>query len=361
MYALDRLGYRGSYDVYDHQGLGTTNNQLGGRATIQQAQGYNLIVYDMGNLNPSGWQLPDGSSPDVQKVDQAGWFSAWLAQASLSEAQHATLWVIGSNVLEEKSGIPGSGGTLLNTHMGVSLQSTDQGLNVNPDVVGMASFTFDKGSGAATVDFAGDGYTVNGGCPIIRNYDAAEAGAATSVATHRYRSPTTNQLGDAAIVMNRNDAEAYNTIMQTHPWFDIRDAGGTPVATPPELDLLSKILGAALPANCLRAPTPTDVGTEPELAVPVQTVLRQNVPNPFNPMTAILFDLAQDGPVTLKIYDVSGRLVRTLVDEAMTAGRNHRIVWDGLDDQRNRVASGVYFYRLETADTSLTKKLVVMK
>jgi hypothetical protein len=361
MYALDRLGYKGHYDHYAHQGYGNTNNQLAGRATVEQAQGYSLIVMDTGNRTPGNPILPDGIDADSEKIDQAGWFSAWLAQASLSEAQFATLWIIGTNVLEEKSGVSGSAGTLLGTDMGVVLQSTDQGLNVNPDVVGVASFTFDKGVGSSLVDFTGDTFTLNGGCPIIRTYDGAAVSAATSVATHRYRSPTTNQLGDAAVVMNRNNAEAYNTIMQTHPWFDIRDDAGTPSNPSPELDMLTKILGGVLPANCLESPSPTDVGGDDELDVPAQTTLHQNVPNPFNPMTEISFDLAQNGRVALRIYDVAGRLVRTLVDKDMVAGRNHSIVWNGLDDQNRRVSSGVYFYRLDAAGNSLTKKMVVMK
>jgi hypothetical protein len=68
MYTLDKLGYRGSYDVYDHSGIGNTNNHLGGRATVEQAQGYNLIVLDGGV--GGAFILPDGSDLDNQKIDQ---------------------------------------------------------------------------------------------------------------------------------------------------------------------------------------------------------------------------------------------------------------------------------------------------
>jgi len=163
--------------------------------------------------------------------------------------------------------------------------------------------------------------------------------------------------------MNRNDAGAYNTIQQTHPWFDIRDNAGTPAATPPEITLLAQILGAALPAICLRSPNPpTGTGEDPNVdALPRQPVLYQNVPNPFNPVTEIRFDLSQGGRVSLLIYDVAGRLVRTLLDQDLSAGRNHTVVWNGLDDQNTKVASGVYFYRLDAVDKSLTRKMVVMK
>ena len=363
MYSLDRLGYgptatdpHGHYDVYDHQGMGNTNNQLGGRATIQQCQGYSLIVYDNGNGTPGRPLLPDGINLDSQNIDQATWFRNWLTQAVASEAGRATLWMLGSNTVAEKPT-----NTLISTTMGVTFVGSDQGLNVNPEVDGVASFTFDTGAGSSTVDFGNTLYTLNGGCPVVRNYDTIDANG-TAIRTHRYRDPVSAALGGGAIVMNRNDAGGYNTIQQTHPWFDIADNADGPT-TQPELTFLEQILAATLPAPCQHSPNPaTGTGEDPNVdALPRQTVLHQNVPNPFNPMTEIRFDLAQTGRVQLRIYDVAGRLVRTLVDKDMSVGRNHTVVWNGLDDQNNKVASGVYFYRLDAVDKLLTRKMVVMK
>ncbi len=75
--------------------------------------------------------------------------------------------------------------------------------------------------------------------------------------------------------------------------------------------------------------------------------LSQNVPNPFNPSTTIQFSLPQAGPVSLSIYDVNGRRVRTLVDGRADVGR-HSVIWDGRDALGREVASGVYLYRLTT-------------
>ena len=367
MWTLDFMGYGSGtidplrhYDVYDHQGMGNTNNQLGGRATIQQCQGYSLIVYDNGNGTQGRPLLPDGVDIDREKIDQATWFRNWLGQAAVGEAGRATLWMIGSNSVEEKSSNP-----LISTTMGVTLVSADQSLNVNPQVDGVANFTFDTGAGSVgPVNFTATLYSLNGGCPSVRNYDAIDANG-TAVRTHRYRNPATAVLGPGAIIMNRNDAGAYNTIQQTHPWFDIRDNPGMPAAQPPEKVLLGQILGAALPAfvgHCIwPEPPPTNVGGDDEIDVPRQPVLYQNVPNPFNPMTEIRFDLAQGGRVRLRIYDVAGRLVRTLIDGEMSAGRNHIAVWNGLDDQNRSIPSGVYFYRLDAGDKLLSKKMVVLK
>ena len=99
---------------------------------------------------------------------------------------------------------------------------------------------------------------------------------------------------------------------------------------------------------------------------PVAFELGQNYPNPFNPSTTIKFTLpsAGDGgatlPTSLRIYNVLGEVVRTLVDEPMVPGVHHE-VWDGRDDHGNRVASGIYFYRLRAGDLQHTKKMVLMK
>ncbi|MBP2681323.1 MAG: Por secretion system C-terminal sorting protein [Candidatus Krumholzibacteriota bacterium] len=95
-------------------------------------------------------------------------------------------------------------------------------------------------------------------------------------------------------------------------------------------------------------------------AIAYELALHQNRPNPFNPTTTIPFTLPERARVTLSIYDVGGRLVRTLADEVMAEGRRER-VWDGKDTKGNTVSSGVYFYCLSTGDKSLTRKMVVLR
>ena len=95
-------------------------------------------------------------------------------------------------------------------------------------------------------------------------------------------------------------------------------------------------------------------------SVPRATALYQNAPNPFNPTTTIRFDLAHDGHASLRVYDVAGRMVRTLVDEEFSAGRRE-VIWDGSDDTGERVSSGLYLYRLETHGLSQVRKTIVLK
>jgi hypothetical protein len=89
--------------------------------------------------------------------------------------------------------------------------------------------------------------------------------------------------------------------------------------------------------------------------------LEQNVPNPFNPRTSIFYRVASNGPAQLRVYAPDGALVRTLVDGVREAGVLNRVEWDGTDDRGRRVSSGVYFYRLESAGESRTKKMVLLK
>jgi hypothetical protein len=104
--------------------------------------------------------------------------------------------------------------------------------------------------------------------------------------------------------------------------------------------------------------TTTGVDDEP---VPNRFALHTNVPNPFNPVTTIQYDVAAPGAdVNTAVFDVSGRLVRTLVGEHRAPG-NWSVQWNGTDDRGKRVASGVYFYRMHAGSFMDTKKMVLLK
>jgi len=88
--------------------------------------------------------------------------------------------------------------------------------------------------------------------------------------------------------------------------------------------------------------------------------LSQNHPNPFAPETHIAFELPRAGRAELRVYDASGRLIRTLLDEKRPRGR-HTLSWDGRDDCGRRVPSGVYFYWLGAAGVDETRKMILVK
>lgn len=90
----------------------------------------------------------------------------------------------------------------------------------------------------------------------------------------------------------------------------------------------------------------------------------QNYPNPFNPTTKIVFFIPEDqprsAPIVIKIYNVTGQLIRTLVYGFPKQGENH-ILWDGRDDRNQPLSSGVYFYRLEAGEFSLCGRMTMIK
>ncbi|MBD3225953.1 MAG: T9SS type A sorting domain-containing protein [Caldithrix sp.] len=93
---------------------------------------------------------------------------------------------------------------------------------------------------------------------------------------------------------------------------------------------------------------------------PQNFALHQNYPNPFNPETKIRYTLPVRSQVNIAIYNVLGQKVRTLVDDRATAG-THVTTWNGRDDLGNKVATGVYFYKIEANDFTSVKKMVLMK
>lgn len=97
-----------------------------------------------------------------------------------------------------------------------------------------------------------------------------------------------------------------------------------------------------------------------QLAAPSAIALEQNYPNPFNPQTSIRFQLPEAAAVTLRVYDVLGRQVKTLLAGEMGAG-DHEAVWDGTDASGLRVPSGVYLYRLEAGNVVRIRQMTMMK
>ncbi len=97
------------------------------------------------------------------------------------------------------------------------------------------------------------------------------------------------------------------------------------------------------------------------LSIPTQFALHQNYPNPFNPSTQISFDIPEGSEgVTLNIYNVLGKKVSTLINNSMNPGR-HKVEWNAKDNEGNPVASGIYFYELNTPSFTSRKKMLLIR
>ena len=94
--------------------------------------------------------------------------------------------------------------------------------------------------------------------------------------------------------------------------------------------------------------------------LPTTFALHQNHPNPFNPITTIRYDLPENGPISIIIYDLMGREIKTLVKEVSDPGR-YSVNWNGRNQWGKQIASGMYFYRMETPGFQSVKKLIFLK
>ncbi len=94
--------------------------------------------------------------------------------------------------------------------------------------------------------------------------------------------------------------------------------------------------------------------------IPAVTELKGNYPNPFNPSTTIAYSVKEATPVWIGVYNLKGQCVRELVQENKAAG-NHSVTFDGLDHNRQPLASGVYFYKMQAGKYSSTRKMILMK
>ena len=110
--------------------------------------------------------------------------------------------------------------------------------------------------------------------------------------------------------------------------------------------------------------SPTSVAKENESYLPLTFTLNQNNPNPFNSMTTIHYQLPKPAEVCIKIYNLQGQEIRTLIKEKKEGGY-FTIIWDGKDNQGNIVVSGVYFYRMNAKSRKQqfiqTKKMILLR
>jgi hypothetical protein len=268
------------------------------------------------------------------------------------------LWICGDGVAYDLDGLASTPSlTLMSTWCGVDYVSTSYfdetggrtgGGIVYPLVTGEAE------SGIFVHGGVPDSFYVEGGCWAINQFDVLEKSAGGHYALSYPAYNATNYY--AGISHETTNSAGYDVRTM---WFGfsmmyVRDAVNDVPLIRVHLadDVFTWMAVGCNQPGCDEILTPTDAPSVYRLA--------QNYPNPFNPMTTIKFDMKEKGLVALKIYDVAGRLVRTLVDEARDAGA-YTIRWDGRNNIGAEVASGIYFYKMETAGFLATKKLVLLR
>ena len=94
--------------------------------------------------------------------------------------------------------------------------------------------------------------------------------------------------------------------------------------------------------------------------LPKSYSLKQNYPNPFNPLTSLRYDVPNDGLVNIIVYDMMGRIVKTLVNGYQTAGFKS-VQWNATNDRNEPVSAGLYLYTIQAGEFRQTKKMILLK
>jgi hypothetical protein len=325
------------YDQYRTNGPSTlVSNGLGSEgahgANTGQLIGYNCLFYDSANL--SSGLISDGSStgPNDKGNDVAA-LTGWFAQAG---DRCAAYW--GDNLT---NGLGGGGVTYRSNVMGVQLV----GDNARPYIGNQTAPQV--GPTGAVAGFA-TRFIAYGGCPAINLFDYLNPLAAGAAKAHEFLD-SSGQGGvyspSASVYYARTDVVAgqpYSRVNVTFPYgfMFIQDVLAKVGGRTARAELLRELLvkfghGGLLDQN----PVTTDPIARREL------IVSQNHPNPFNPATTIELTAPARGKLTVRIYNVRGELVATLVDGVVEPGK-HTLVWRGTDARGREVGSGVYLCKV---------------
>ena len=328
------------FDIFlTHGAESGGGNGLGGRAAASQLAPYDVMLYGAGMR--FNYTLSDGN-PYHDSSDDTGLLRAWL------DLGDRGLLLTGDNLgsdLEDSSEITRA---FLAEVMGVQLVSWRlEPLVAGQYAPGVAALT---GTGIVPDEAA---WTAYGSCPVPNNFDAVVPVAPAwrfaefsepygRTGFYPYAAGTVHDLATSG---SRVISLPYDLQFVTSP----AKAAGPLTA---RAALLSDLL-AALGAGAGSAPAAVDLPATASLTA-------ASHPNPFNPLTTINYNLPRAGHLLLQIYDLRGSLVSTLIDEPRPAGPS-QATWNGTTSAGHPAASGTYFYKLRLGDTSLTRKLTLLK
>jgi hypothetical protein len=344
-------------------------------ADALRAQGYKFDVWDVNGPTSGIGNTPGGSDPaNLYHWPAAGvtpllqystilWHAGSLTAFTLSKQDQAliqswiqqpgknrNLWIAGDNVANELA----AGGQEYNSFLSFTC-----GMRYLRDL--WENFPQDTlhplVSGMAGDDAASRAFHVNADCPIIDKFDYLAvyqpAGGSGKIGTVLKYPNTASAATRYATKWVSFGTDSARVLFQGFNYSSIEEGGE-------RLQLAKNIVLDYFQVPACYTPSSVEVEPNPE-APTIRNALAQNSPNPFNPMTTIAYSIAQTGPVTIRIYNAGGALIRTLVDKPHAPG-SYSIRWDGKDGAGLRLASGVYFYKIETASGFRdSKKLILLK
>lgn len=339
--ALRHLGLeRGvDYDVFDTHGPSSgVGNGLGGRASVSQIDGYTDMLYSAGDL----------TSPTLSNGDFAGdpgndlgLMNSWLALGGRD------LFMTGDDLGNSLYTTGTVARAFLENKMGVTYNDTD----VRDNIAGQTAPLVLSVAGNPVFQTI-NSWVAYGGCFGINDFDnIVTFGAATRLAQFTAPGGVSTPYTYAAAVLNLDGSNKIVTM--NHDLLYVLDPGVKAVApAPARVVLLSNVLNYFGVTNDLNNTSGTDL--------PVAKFGVESYPNPFNPQLTIKYTLKNPGNVVMKVYNVRGELVKTLLNGQVseTAGS---VVWDGTTDQGSNVSSGVYFVETRSGGDVNVQKATMVK
>jgi hypothetical protein len=345
------LGAQGyDFDMYNKlapthrmkNGIARWPGASGPGATIQQMVGYEHCILNTGEVRYGGVSQRD---VDLLRV--------WLEDST--ETIERSLWVSGDQVCAELNNYSW-GQAFLNT----ILCATPHGVYCTAN----ADYTYclpmnGLGGGRITCLPLGDpeAYVLRGNCcprKVMELVPSSHPGC-NAVAEVEYDSQLPVAVAAVSNAVSVVGGPNYKTFLEGYDFCLIRDddAMGVPDCSS------DTFIGDWI--RCVLSWTSSiHVGERSSAPAPLRTLLHQAFPNPTNPAATIRFSVGTAGMVTLKVFDVSGRIIRTLKDGRMDAG-DYSVSWDGKNERGERVASGVFFYQLEAPGYKSAKKIVILQ
>jgi hypothetical protein len=344
-WAFDNLGILDEIDRYDIRGPSSGVSNRPGSRVVSQAQIqppiYRKIIWNTGDIMHGA--IGDGVCHE--KSDDATMLFNWIDQMGATGGIYFT----GDDTAEEWATLTGPGAVQLRAYMAYTVVNPDHmafGVGVSPMITwNPASLCFP----------ATDSFIAYGGYPWISDFDVLEAvppASRVEMDYWRYYPPQGPPAGGAIVGQTTLNAQGYDVtiILSGFSFHSIRDIDNDGIVD--RYKHMCQIL------RCLTNIVDDPIAVGPEVR---RNSLAQNYPNPFNPTTTIKYTIKEQTHVSLKIYNVAGQLVRTLVDEVQRPDFVTPVEWRGLNNAGQRVSSGVYFYKLVTKDYTQTKKMVLLK
>ncbi len=331
------------YDTYyvnsPSSGIG---NGIGGRANHLLLSGYDEVLYTCGDL--SRYTITNGDYTN-DAGDDVGTLKNWL------DLGRKDMFLTGDNLAWDlaQSGIATH--DFLENYLGLSLVTS----HVRPFLDNQTS-PLVKVVPGNPIFFDLQSWIAYGGCFGLNTFDGVlPLGAGTRLAEFSDPSGSSGSYPYSAATLNvRNPGPDQSRIvsMPVDLMFVYTDPDGIPSGIADRTRLLGDVLQYF---GAVGSSDPSDVGLP---GIPFQA---KNHPNPFNPKTTITFAMPRAGHVDLKVFNVRGQLVKTLVDGVRPAGAGQVAVWDGTDDRGSAAASGVYFYEVRAGGEVRIGKMTLLK